>query len=255
MNDFVRMIREALGEAGKAQIDKWADARERQPKAQDGEGEGETSNPLMPEVVEGRLRLHLYTPIGDSDWFASMTGPTELAQALRGRGDMPVDLYIDSPGGDVFMGQAMSALLERHAGEVVAHADGLAASAASVLMMAADRRLMRHGAQVMIHNAWSYALGNAAELRQVADQLDKVDGDIAAVYARVGKRDQAEFAELMNAETWFTAEEAREAGLVDEIAGEEEKEAEEAPSSMRQALAFARAKARALTLTAPAGNG
>ncbi|MGY2051690.1 head maturation protease, ClpP-related [Methylobacterium sp. JK268] len=126
-----------------------------------------------------------------------------------------IHLRLNSPGGDVFAARAMKTALEQHPARVVAHVDGLAASAASFLMLAADEIAIAEGAFVMIHEPWSLALGTAAEMRASADLLDKVGAAIAADYQRRTGRSGEEVAAWMRAETWFSADEAVAAGFAD----------------------------------------
>ena len=116
----------------------------------------------------------------------------------------------------------------------------------------------------MIHDAWTFAAGNARELRSLADDLETVDADIARDYASVGSKSESEFREMMAAESWLTPDAAIEAGLIDEIAGqaagEEDAAASEAAARMemqaevRKAedrLAHAHMKARLVALQSP----
>jgi ClpP class serine protease len=117
----------------------------------------------------------------------------------------------------VFAAQAIVAAMRESRAQIVAHIDGLAASAASVIAVAADRAVAHEGSMVMIHNSWTLAMGNASDMREVADLLDKVDGTIAASYARKSGKTADEFRPLMDAETWFTGAEALDMKLVDEL--------------------------------------
>jgi ATP-dependent Clp protease protease subunit len=129
-----------------------------------------------------------------------------------------MNLRINSPGGDVFDARAMKAALEDFDGTVTAYVDGLSASAASFLMMAADEIVMAEGSFVMIHNAWGLTIGNAEDHRTQAALLDKVDNGIVADYvARTGASEE-QVRKWMAAETWFTAEEAVENGFANRIA-------------------------------------
>jgi ATP-dependent Clp protease protease subunit len=113
----------------------------------------------------------------------------------------------------VFEGRAIRTHLSQFAGKVVAHVDGLAASAATTVADGADEIVIADGAFFMIHNSWTLAYGNKGELRKTADLLEKVDGAIVADYAKRTGLDVAQLAEWMNAETWFTADEAVEHGF------------------------------------------
>lgn len=150
-----------------------------------------------------------------------------------------IHLRINSPGGDVFEGRAIATAIREHPAEVLAHVDGLAASAASYVALAADRVQISRGAMFMIHNAWVFALGNRDDLRKMADLLEKIDGDLVADYVRETGAAQDQVEAWMAAETWFTAEEALEAGFADAIAGDEEDDEEDEDEAMAAARATA----------------
>src|SRR3546814_3763793 len=95
----------------------------------------------------------------------------------------PCSCRIDSPGGDVFGGRAIAQAIREYSGEVTCHIDGLAASAASYIAIAGDRVVAAPGAFLMIHRAWTFALGNCNDLVAQAGVLEKIDGTIAASYA------------------------------------------------------------------------
>ncbi|WP_309387508.1 head maturation protease, ClpP-related [Cerasicoccus frondis] len=126
-----------------------------------------------------------------------------------------IDLRINSIGGSVFDGLAMANALKRHAAKVRVTVEGLAASIASVIAIAGNSVEMGDGAFLMIHNAWTFAWGNAKELRKQADDLDKINESIVSAYvAKTGlKRD--DIAAMMDAETWLSAAECVEKGFAD----------------------------------------
>jgi HK97 family phage portal protein len=164
--------------------------------------------------------IFLYDVICGSDdeaaWYGGI-GPQAFAKALSGMTGA-VHLRINSPGGDVFGGVAMAqALREYKGGEIVAHVDGLAASIASIITIAADQVVMAPGSLMMIHKAWTVALGNADDLLKTAALLEKIDGTLAESYAAEGNKTAAEFADMMAQETWLTAQEAIEIGLADAL--------------------------------------
>lgn len=139
---------------------------------------------------------------------------SDVVAALPDEGDLHV--RINSPGGNVFDGIAIFNRLVDHPGKVTVTVDGLAASAASFIAMAGDRIVMNRHAQLMIHNASGMCIGNAVDMRDLADLLDKVSGTIAAIYAdRTGTTPEF-WQTAMTAETWYTPAEAVAAGLVDE---------------------------------------
>lgn len=165
--------------------------------------------------------IYIYDVIVGDEFEAEFMGgiaPKPFIDALAGMtGD--VHLRINSPGGDVFGANTMAqAMREYDRGQLIAHVDGIAASAASVLAVTAGRTVMAPGSLMMIHNAWTVAIGDRNDLLDTASLLEKVDGMLAQTYAEKSGGEAANFADLMNAETWFTPEEAVAAKLADEIA-------------------------------------
>lgn len=134
-------------------------------------------------------------------------------QAIRG----DIELHVSSPGGEVFDGIAIFNALRNHRGKVTVYIDGVAASAASFICMAGDRIIAERTATMMIHDAMGIAVGNATDMRDMADLLEKCSQNIASIYAERAGGTQDEWRKRMQAETWFTAAEAKAAGLVDEI--------------------------------------
>lgn len=129
-----------------------------------------------------------------------------------------IHLRVNSPGGSVFDGVAIYNALKDHPAKIVTHIDSLAASISSVIALAGDEIVMAENAFMMIHDAWTLTIGSAAELRKVADVLDKVNASVLlpAYTTKTGKTED-EIKAWMADETWFTAEEALAAGFVDSI--------------------------------------
>lgn len=149
--------------------------------------------------------LYIYDVI-DSYWGINAK---DVAQAIAGLdAGVTLHLRINSPGGDVFEAEAMAVAIRQHPGKTVAHIDGLAASAATRVASAAQEVEIAAGGFYMIHNAWSFALGNKHDMTATAALLDKVDGTIVADYARRTGATPEQIAAWMDAETWFTAQEA-----------------------------------------------
>lgn len=139
-----------------------------------------------------------------------------IAQRLRDIGsDKDVEININSPGGDAFEGLAIYNLLKMHKGKVTVNIIALAASAASIIAMAADDLKIDKSAFIMIHNAWTFAYGNKNDLLSVADFLDKVDNAASEIYSERSGVDQGETYEMMNNETWISGNEAVEKGFAD----------------------------------------
>ena len=162
-------------------------------------------------------RIDIYDVI-DSDWGFSAQN---MLDAVAAAGDAKtLDIYISSPGGDVFESRAIMAQLKRFPGNTVAHIDGLCASAATSIALACNEVEMSDGGFLMIHNASGGAWGDKAELRSTADLLEKVESVIVADYTAKTGKDAAEIVALMDAETWMTAAEALSAGFIDRIAAD-----------------------------------
>lgn len=159
--------------------------------------------------------VHIYVYDILDPWFG--VSAADFAKELAAVQGQTVHLHINSPGGDVFEGRAMAAAIAAHDAPVIAHIDGLAASAATYLPMAAKEVYINDGGMLMIHESMSLGFGNAADLRELADLLEKVDGTIAATYAQRTSKDLTQIQSWMAAETWFTAQEALDNGFVDQI--------------------------------------
>ncbi|HEY3679044.1 MAG TPA: head maturation protease, ClpP-related [Bradyrhizobium sp.] len=132
-----------------------------------------------------------------------------------------IHLRINSPGGDVFDARSIATAISQHDSKVVAHVDGLAASAASYIAIAADEVEMAPGSFLMIHKAWTFAYGNSEDLLATAALLEKIDGSLAADYAKKTGKSSAQIDEWMSAETWFTAEEAVAEGFAGKVSEED----------------------------------
>ena len=131
-----------------------------------------------------------------------------------------IRIYINSYGGSVFEGTAIYNQLKRHPAHKTVYVDGFACSIASVIAMAGDEVVMPRNTMMMIHIMWSCVCGNAAELRKAADDLDIInDAGRQAYLSKVGdKLTEEKLAEMMDAETWLTAEQCIEYGLADRLA-------------------------------------
>lgn len=164
--------------------------------------------------------IEIYSDIGESWWGESITAK-KFKKDLEALGDVKkLNIYINSLGGSVFDGQAIYSQLKRHKAEKTVYIDGIAASIASVIALAGDKIIMPKNALFMIHRAWTFQIGNANDMRKMADDLDVVDETILNVYREKTALLRDEILELMDAETWMTADEALDYGFVDEIAPE-----------------------------------
>ena len=133
-----------------------------------------------------------------------------------------INVHINSYGGDVSEGLAIYNVLREHKAQIVTICDGFACSAASVVFMAGDRRVMQPASLLMIHNAWTVAMGNAAQLRKTADDIETITQASVEAYKKVATISEEEIKALMDAETWILPKDAVEYGFATEIDDEDE---------------------------------
>lgn len=129
--------------------------------------------------------------------------------------DEEITLEINSYGGDVFLGIDIMNTLRSHEGKVTVIVTGIAASAASIIAMGADVIKMYSNTQMMIHNAWTFAMGNSKELRKIADDLESINESVLASYTH--RVDEDTVKKLLDEETYMSATKAKEFGFIDEI--------------------------------------
>ena len=167
---------------------------------------------------DNRAELTLYGEISDTTWWGDEITPKDFKADLDALGDVEqIDIYINSPGGDVFAGESIYNMLNRHKARKIVHIDGIAASIASIVAMVGDEIIMPENAMLMIHESWTLIGGNKHELRDMAENLERIDDSLTGVYvARTGKN-AADIAAMMQAETWMTAKEAVEMGFADKV--------------------------------------
>lgn len=168
--------------------------------------------------------LYIYGDICQTfeEWLSGEEGNTAkgIQKFLTDNKDAEsIDVYINSMGGDVFEGTAIANQLRRFGGHVTVTIDGFACSIASVIAIAGDEVRMPKNATMMIHNMWTAICGNAAELRKMADDLDVLMEANKTIYLdKAGDKLDAEtLTEMLDAETWLTAEQCVEYGLADTV--------------------------------------
>lgn len=157
------------------------------------------------------------------EWFGyEATSPRDVGSVLEEAGGETVDVYINSPGGEIASGSEIYSMLREY-GNVKIHITGQACSAASVIAMSGWCE-MASTALMMIHCVSTRAAGNRAEMEHTASVLKAADDAISTAYTAKTGKDRDEILEMMEAETWITAEKAVELGLIDQVMGQEEKE-------------------------------
>ena len=166
--------------------------------------------------------LYIFGQITDTKWYDDENTPSSIKQALEDMGDIDtLEIRVNSEGGSVFAGLAIIGVIDNFKSKknckTVSIVEGLAASMASVIACAADKVVMKENAFMMIHPASSFAWGNSEDLRHTADLLEKVDGQLRDIYMKRFNDSREKLNELVDAETWLTAKEAKGYGLCDEI--------------------------------------
>lgn len=156
-------------------------------------------------------RINIYGVVGTD------VTPTGIAQELKDANGDPVVVYVNSPGGDAYAGITIAHQLTAYPGRVTAIVEGLAASAASIIITGADTVSMFTAAEIMIHEAGATMAGNSAEFAATAAQLDRLSANMATLYAEHTGTPAEEWRQAMQAETWFTADQAVKAGLAKKV--------------------------------------
>lgn len=164
-------------------------------------------------------QILIYDDIGP-EWLGlvSAKGVTEALEELKASRE--INVRINSPGGDVFEGFGIYNALVRHPAKIIVDIDALAASAASLIAMSGDRIRIAANAMIMVHQAWTIAAGNAAELLKVVEILEKIGENLVDTYVARTGQDAKTVQKMLDDETWLQAAEAVEQGFADEIGTE-----------------------------------
>ncbi|WP_024900306.1 head maturation protease, ClpP-related [Brucella rhizosphaerae] len=189
-------------------------------------------------TVDADNTVSILDPIGE-DWFGDGVTAKRISAALRNIGKKDVVVSINSPGGDYFEGLAIYNLLREHPAKVTVKIVGIAASAASVIAMAADEVQIARAGFIMIHNTWVVAKGDRHALRDVADWLEPFDVTATDIYAARTGLDENEIGRMLDRETWIGGAEAVEKGFADSLlsADEIESKANNSMESRQQVAA------------------
>lgn len=191
-------------------------------------------------AADGDNVISIYDYIGSDGWSEGYTAK-RTAAALRAIGPRDVVVNVNSPGGDVFEGIAIYNLLREHPHQVTVRVIGLAASAASIIAMAGDQIEMARASFMMIHNAWTIAMGDRHYMHDVGDWLEPFDDALAGVYeARTGTG-KTEIVAMMDKETWLSAGQAIDMGFADAYLAADQ--VEETEPETATALAIRRVEA------------
>lgn len=193
-----------------------------------GAMDGDYDEPgLYSNAVDGVLSIYLYDEISPSGVqpmdFATLLGDNKEAREIA--------LHINSPGGSAWDGAAIYNLLRQHPAAVTAFVDGVAASAATLPLMAADRRVAASGSVIMVHNPSGFVFGPAELMRKTAATLDTLKRSYVGLYAAKTEQTPKRIGELMDAETWMDPETALSLGFVTEIGSNQAADGQPAPIS------------------------
>jgi ATP-dependent Clp endopeptidase proteolytic subunit ClpP len=164
------------------------------------------------DVTDKTAEVSIYDEIGLFGVTAS-----EFSNSLKSLGNRRLTLRIHSPGGAIFEGNAIYNSLRRHKAGVDVAIDGLAASMATVIAMAGEKRSMAENAMFMIHNPWTMTFGESKDLRKEANLMDDLKEGIISAYAGRTGMDRDKLSQMMDDETWLNAAEAKELGFVTDI--------------------------------------
>lgn len=179
--------------------------------------------------------INIYGDITSFPWLDGDVSASNLSRQLEQLTDVSeIHVFINSYGGEVAEGLAIYNALKRHKAKVKTICDGFACSIASVIFMAGDERIMNDSSLLMIHNAWTWAQGNADELRKQADDLEKITQASVNAYKAHSNLSEEEIKAMMDAETWILPDEAVEYGFATAI---ETTEQEHASQNAKKCLA------------------
>jgi len=191
---------------------------------------------LYQDIENKTADIYIYGDITSWPWIESDVSSYTLSKELQELDESieHINVYINSYGGEVAEGLAIYNALKRHKAKVTTYVDGFACSIASVIFAAGDERIMTDTSLLMIHNAWTWAAGNANELRKQAEDLEKITQASINAYMDIVNISENELKEMMDEETWINGDEAFEMGFATKLIEVEEKEV--ATQSIRKSL-------------------
>ncbi|MCV9886246.1 head maturation protease, ClpP-related [Metabacillus halosaccharovorans] len=168
------------------------------------------------EAIGDSTEITIYGDIGESWWGESISA-NDIKEALKNVTSDSIVVRLNSPGGDVFDGITIYNQLKNHDAKVTIYVDGLAASAASIIAMAADELIMNTGSMLMIHEASTFTWGTKTDIKKTLNALEGIDKSLADIYMIRYQGERSEIDTMIKNETWFTSSEAVEVGLADRV--------------------------------------
>lgn len=172
---------------------------------------------LIVNEEQNQAELYIYGDITSYAWYEDDVCAYDMCKELQNLNGKKLLVRINSLGGDVSQGLAIYNLLKSYKGEVTTLCDGFACSAASVIFMAGTKRRMPKSSLLLIHNAWTYSRGDANKLRKDANDLEKITQPSIEIYKSVSNLSEEQIKEMMDDETWISAEEAYQYGFATSI--------------------------------------
>lgn len=204
------------------------------------------------EKNEKKASLYIFGSITSYPWREKDKDAYGIVKELSELEVDEIDVHINSTGGAVSEGLAIYNVLKNSNMKVTTYCDGFACSAASVVFMAGDERVMNEASLLLIHNAWTYGKGDAAEFRKQADDLDKITQASVKAYMRNVSISEEELKSMMNVETWVSAEDAKTMGFATKVLEEKVEEANQsAMQNIREKLLSVPAQTEAFDLKIP----
>lgn len=170
---------------------------------------------IVRNKTSDEVEIVMYGAIGASFWEDSISASQFSKELDKAKDAKVINLRLNSAGGDVFDGIAIYNRLKQHKAKVVVYVDGLAASIASIIMLAGDEIVLGEGSLVMIHKPWTMAYGNSKDLEGVIERLDDVETQLVSIYTKKTGLSRDEIKAMLSKETWMDATEAIELGFAD----------------------------------------
>lgn len=190
---------------------------------------------LYQDLASKTADIYIYGDITSWAWYEDEVSSYTLVKELESLEDVDnINIYINSYGGEVAEGLAIYNALKRHKAKVTTIVDGFACSIASVIFAAGDERVMSNTSLLMIHNAWTWTTGDSNDLREEADNLEKITQASINAYMNIVNVDEEEIKEMMNTDTWLNGPECLEMGFATNLIEVAEKEV--ATQSVRKSL-------------------
>ncbi len=174
---------------------------------------------FIEDEEQEQAELYIYGDIVDYSWYEDDVSANDIRKKLSESSAKTINVHINSLGGDTYTGIAIYNLLREKSktAKIITYVDAIAASAASIIAMAGDKVIMPSNTLMMIHNCWTFGIGNANELRKTASDMDKIMNAVIQCYLSKVNIAEDELRSLLDAETYLTADEALEKGFCDEV--------------------------------------